>query len=258
LTAPGPPQPSIRLSPVTSTRVSDVVAERLEALIRDGSLCPGDRLPTEHELARQLGVGRTSVREGLGRLRALGLVEVRKGLGAFVAQPPAGDPLAEFARWTAAGAPQIEGLAEARIALEALAAALAAGRAGPEELERIDAGHRAHLAAADEGDVAALVRTDEAFHDAIMAAGGNPIVRRLYDVLIAELTDFRRGTLALPWAPARSVRGHAAILDAIRRGDAAAARGAMIEHLWVLYTEVGESAPGGVEGPALAPREAFG
>ena len=244
----------LRLAPVTSTRVSDVVAERIEALIGDGSLAPGDRLPTEHELARRLGVGRTSVREGLGRLRALGLIEVRKGRGAFVAEPPAGDPIIEFGRWTAAHAPEIEKLAEARIALEALAAALAASRAGPEDLERIAAGHRAHERAAGDGDVAALVHTDEAFHDAIMAASGNGLVRRLYDVLIAELTDFRRGTLALPWAPPRSVRGHAAVLGAIREGDARAARAAMIEHLWVLYTEVGESA----EGLELAPREAFG
>jgi GntR family transcriptional repressor for pyruvate dehydrogenase complex len=251
-------RPAIRLSPVLSTRVSDVVAERIEAAIRDGSLPPGARLPTEHELAKQLGVGRTSVREGLGRLRALGLVEVRKGLGAYVAEPPAGDPLTEFVRWSAEGAAQIEELAEARIALEALAAALAAGRAGPEDLERIEAGHGAHESAADDGDVAALVHTDEAFHDAIMGASGNSLVRRLYDVLIAELTDFRRGTLALPWAPQRSVRGHAAILDAIRRGDTAAARAAMIEHLWVLYTEVGESAKAGAEGLELAPREAFG
>ena len=105
----------LRLAPVTSTRVSDVVAERIEALIGDGSLAPGDRLPTEHELARRLGVGRTSVREGLGRLRALGLIEVRKGRGAFVAEPPAGDPIVEFGRWTAARAPEIEKLAEARI-----------------------------------------------------------------------------------------------------------------------------------------------
>jgi GntR family transcriptional repressor for pyruvate dehydrogenase complex len=250
--------PPLDLAPVATTRISDVVAERIEALIRDGSLKPGDRLPTEHELARQLGVGRTSVREGLGRLRALGLVEVRKGLGAYVIEPPAGDPLAEFARWTAEGAPRIEGLAEARIALEALAAALAAGRATPEDVERIEAGHRAHAEAAEGGEVAALVHTDEAFHDAIMYASCNPTVRRLYDVLIAELTDFRRGTLALPWAPARSVRGHEAILRSIRAGDSAAARAAMVEHLWVLYTEVGQTAPGGPDELALAPREAFG
>lgn len=120
------------------------------------------------------------------------------------------------------------------------------------------AAHAGHAAAASPGDVADLVRTDEAFHDALMAASGNPLVRRLYEVLIAELTDFRRRTLALPWAPERSVKGNAAILDGVRRGEAALARSAMIEHLWVLYTEVGESALAGAVGLNLAPREAFG
>ena len=88
-------------TPVSTERVSDVIAERLAAAIRDGTLQPGDRLPTEAELAREFQVGRTSVREGLQKLRAHGLIESRKGLGAFVTTPPASDPLADFARWTA-------------------------------------------------------------------------------------------------------------------------------------------------------------
>lgn len=84
------------LGPVATERVSDVIAQRLSAAIRDGLLKPGDRLPTEAELAREFQVGRTSVREGLQKLRAHGLIETRKGLGAFVI-----DPLADFARWTA-------------------------------------------------------------------------------------------------------------------------------------------------------------
>src|SRR6187200_2164784 len=88
------------LNPVSTERISDVIAERLATAIRDGTLNPGDRLPTEAELAREFQVGRTSVREGLQKLRAHGLIESRKGLGAFVTEPTS-DPLADFARWTA-------------------------------------------------------------------------------------------------------------------------------------------------------------
>jgi len=235
----------LALDPVVTQRVSDAIADRLAQAIRDGELTPGDRLPTEQELAREFQVGRTSVREGLQKLRAHGLIESRKGLGAFVAEPRPPDPLADFARWTTVNPRAIEELVEARFALEALAAALAALRATPDDLAALERHHRAHVEAGEHGDVAAVISTDEAFHTAIMVAGRNQLLARMYDLLITELTDFRRKTLALPWATGRSANGHAAILDAIRSADPAMARRAMIDHLWVLYAEVHESAAAG-------------
>src|SRR3954452_16134867 len=171
------------LNPVSTERISDIIAERLSAAIHDGTLKPGDRLPTEAELAREFQVGRTSVREGLQKLRAHGLIESRKGLGAFVTAPPARDPLTEFARWTASEPAAIEQLVEARIALETLAAALAALRATEAEidrLERLSVDHR------NADGTSALVPTDQAFHSAIMAAARNRFVSGAYDVLIGE------------------------------------------------------------------------
>src|SRR3954462_9347792 len=223
------------LNPVSTERVSDVIAERLSTAIRDGTLKPGDRLPTEAELAREFQVGRTSVREGLQKLRAHGLIKSRKGLGAFVTDAPASDPLADFARWTASDPAAIEQLVEARVALETLAAALAALRATDAEvaeLERLNMAHR------DAEDTTDLVTTDQAFHGAIMAAARNRFVSGAYEVLIHELTDFRQKTLALPWASDRSVKGHAAIVRAIRGRAPGEARKAMAEHLYVLYSEI--------------------
>jgi GntR family transcriptional regulator, transcriptional repressor for pyruvate dehydrogenase complex len=244
------------LNPVSTERVSDVIAERLTSAIRDGTLQPGDRLPTEAELAREFQVGRTSVREGLQKLRAHGLIESRKGLGAFVTAPPSRDPLAEFARWTASDPAAIEQLVEARVALETLAAALAAVRATEaeiSELERLNVEHRNAEETAD------LVATDQAFHAAIMAAARNRFVSGAYDVLIAELTAFREKKLAPPWASDRSVKGHAAIVRAIRGHEPRAAREAMAEHLWVLYAEIEETAAaeGRDPGLPLLPREAL-
>ena len=244
------------LNPVSTERVSDVIAERLTAAIRDGTLQPGDRLPTEAELARDFQVGRTSVREGLQKLRAHGLIESRKGLGAFVRAAPASDPLADFARWTASDPAAIEQLVEARVALETLAAALAALRATEAEVDELERLNIAHRNAEGTGD---LVTTDQAFHAAIMAAARNRFVSGAYEVLIHELTDFREKTLALPWASDRSVRGHEAIVRAIRGREPIEARKAMAEHLWVLYSEIEQAAAaeGRPPGLPLLPREAI-
>src|SRR3954471_16322908 len=161
------------LNPVTTERVSDLIAERLTTAISDGTLKPGDRLPTEAELAREFQVGRTSVREGLQKLRAHGLIASRKGLGAFVTEPPASDPLADFARWTASDPAAIEQLVEARVALETLAAALAALRATDAEIEALARLNDVHGAARG---TPALVASDQAFHHALMAASRNRFV----------------------------------------------------------------------------------
>ncbi len=230
--------------PVATTRVADVIADRLVRAIRDGALKPGDRLPTEAELAREFHVGRTSVREGLQKVRAYGLIESRKGLGAFVTEAAVEDPMAAFARWAARDPAAIEKLLETRIALEAPAAGLAAIRATEDDIAVIWEHQRAHAAADERQDVVALVESDQAFHTAILEAADNDTLSRLYGLLIPELTDFRRKTLALPWAASRSSQGHEMVVRAIERRDAAGAREAMGEHLWVLYTEVQESAAG--------------
>lgn len=242
--------------PIAPERISDVIAERLIEAIRTGTLKPGERLPTEQRLASEFGVGRTSVREGMQKLRALGLVETRKGLGAFVSAGKGADPLAELARWTAHDPASVVELLEARMAVETKAAALAAVRATDEDIARIERASAAPTGAA--GDVDALVEWDAAFHAAILAAGRNRVVTRLYEALIAELTDFRRRTLALPWAADRSARDHASIAKAIARRDPTGARRAMADHMWVLYTEILEAV--GSDGPSdlrPAPREAL-
>jgi DNA-binding GntR family transcriptional regulator len=76
--------------------------------------------------------------------------------------------------------------------------------------------------------------------------------------LIAELTDFRRRTLALPWASSRSADDHATIAEAIARGEPVRARAAMADHLWALYTDiVGSASAGGPAALAPAPRRAL-
>jgi DNA-binding FadR family transcriptional regulator len=230
---------------ITSASVADLVADRIADAIRSGTLKPGERLPSEVHMATAFAVGRTSIREGLQKLRALGLIETRKGLGAFVRapeEPMAGGeaPLAAFTRWATGDPASIVELLEARIGIETLAAALAAVRSSA--AERSELRRLATTTVADGDPVDGLMQWDEAFHAAILRASSNLFLGRLYDVLVAELASLRRQTLALPWAATRSSRDHLAIAAAIAAGDPSAARRAMADHLWALYADIVETA----------------
>jgi GntR family transcriptional repressor for pyruvate dehydrogenase complex len=214
----------------------DVIAERITATIANGTLKPGQRLPSEPTLAKQLQVGRTSLREALRKLSTLGVIEIVRGKGTFVCEPPADDPTTQYVKWSIAEGFALTELLEARIGLEATAAGLACTRATDDELAELNRLRIAHDDAHD-SDLYALVRTDEALHEAIILAAHNVVLAGLYKPLVPEMAEFRRRTLSLPHAQQRS-DDHRVMVDAISRRDPGAARKAIAEHLWIFYQEV--------------------
>lgn len=230
---------------------ADDVAYRILSEIRRGRYKPGDRLPTEPDLARRLGVGRTSVREGLGQLRMLGIVEVRRGVGTYVRQRQQADAQLAFHEWTATNQYEIIDLFEVRMALEASAAALAAQRTSTVDvadlMDRAQAHAQAHLG----GDLSALVGTDEAFHGALVSTSQNAALQRVYDGLVSQFREYRRKSLALEGASERSSRDHLAIVEAVRQRDPAEARAAVLRHLGSLYRELIHAGRIGLDGSVL-------
>ncbi len=107
------------LSPIRPRQRYEQVADRLAADIRAGRLVPGERLPSERDLARRLEVGRASVREAIAALQVAGMLETRPGAGSFVAVGAA-----ERSRETHDASPS--DLLEARAMLEPAVARLAA------------------------------------------------------------------------------------------------------------------------------------
>src|SRR5688572_21084969 len=126
-------------------------------------------------------------------------------------------------------------------------------------LAAIDGLYQAHEAGEPIEGVTRVVYLSPRFHDALLAAGGNALLEKMCAMVLPELVDFRRNTHALPGAPARSGRGHAAIVEAIHRHDSDGARSAMIDHLWWLYERVQQtvreaSNPGARDPAHVAPR----
>lgn len=219
-----------QLKPVPRASLSDGIVDQITALIAGGALKPGDRIPSEKELCRQFSVGRTSVREALRSLSALGVLESHAGDGTFVSQS-AGLPLQRSLRYAVLlDATQIEDLVEARLTLESQLAALAARRRSQTDLEAI-AEAIAGMRRARE-DHESYLACDLQFHLAIARAAGNSILQTMLETTRGYLQTWIRETLASSKRRAAlSITEHRRILQSIEERDEDAASAAMRAHL---------------------------
>jgi GntR family transcriptional regulator, transcriptional repressor for pyruvate dehydrogenase complex len=217
--------------------LADRLAAQLVAQIERGDSAPGDRLPTEAQMALAHDVSRSVVREAVHRLKARGLLVSRQGSGVFVAQASVGRSL-EFDAAVLESASAVVQVVEVRRALEIEMAALAAQRATRSQLLALRRALTAiDTAAAAGGDG---VAEDLAFHRVIGEATGNPQFSLLLSFLEQYLRDgmhLTRGRLAQRADFMDAVRKeHIQIVDAIESRDARAARRAATTHL--LHSEL--------------------
>jgi len=229
------------VAPIKSTRIYEEIVRQVKAMIGEGKLKGGDRLPPERDLAEKFVVSRTSVREALRALESLGLVEIRPGEGTFVRQVSIDALIEPLALLMVSQREAIGELFEARRLLEPSLAALAATRATPEEIqemERILDEQAKEIAVGRTG-----LAQDAQFHAAIGTAAHNRAITRIAHAVMDLLTQSREESLNTPGRPTRSHEDHRRVLAAIHRRDAEAARAAMLEHIEAVEQLV--SGPGG-------------
>lgn len=213
-----------------SGHLAERIVTQVQELIRSERLKPGDRLPSERELAGLLNVSRPVLREALRILVANGQLSVRHGRGVFIERP-----IAEQDLRAALAAEQV-GLQELfamREVLELAAAVWAAENAQPEDVSELadTLGRLDEAAAEDNPDFAALQQLDSAFHRKIVETARNRFLRQTVGVLQEMMHASMHTTLAVPGRLATSKRDHHAVLDAIGRGDSDGAKEAMRAHL---------------------------
>jgi GntR family transcriptional repressor for pyruvate dehydrogenase complex len=217
---------------LVTERLSDRLAALLRGQIDTGALRPGDRLPTEQQLAHAHGVSRTVVREAVHQLRSRNLVLARQGSGVYVAAAPQNLPLA-FDPSVLESVHSVVHVVEVRRVLEGEMAALAAERASRSQIADL----RRALKAIDVAAVAGHdgVAEDLSFHRLIGEATGNPQFSKLLGFLEQYLREgmrITRGNEARRIDFMDAVRSeHRAIVDAIAAHDPAAARRRATEHL---------------------------
>jgi GntR family transcriptional repressor for pyruvate dehydrogenase complex len=225
-------QPEIGAWPIRRSKVSEVAAERLEALIRDGTFLPGTALPSERELARIFEVGRTSIREALYALHRQGLVRLRNGERPEVTTPTPGTLIAELsgaARYFLAQPDGVEHFQEARALFETGIARLAAERATDDDVAKLRAALDANIASC--GDFEQFQRTDVAFHYMLAKITGNPIYTAVHEGLVEWLTSQRTVSLRIPGAEDDAIEAHRLIFEGVALRDPDAAGRAMSDHL---------------------------
>ena len=212
-----------KMEPINRTRAFRTTRveayDALRASIISLQRTPGQRL-SEAELARELGVSRTPVREAIIQLRTEGLVEVAPQMGSFVSKISVRDVReAQFARE----------------ALECAAVRVAAERIDADAAGRLHENLASQRAAQMSADLEQFYRLDEEFHRELVATSGYPGISDLLDRSRAHLNRLRRLSLPVPDVIEGLIDQHSAVVDALELNDADQAEAELRHHLRGVY-----------------------
>jgi GntR family transcriptional regulator, transcriptional repressor for pyruvate dehydrogenase complex len=203
---------------VRKNKVYEEVAHQIERLILK-KLQPGDKLPSERELAELLKVSRSSIRDAIRGLELRGMVE-----------PPAVESVANpFENPLKRRREMVTEFLDFRKMLEPPLAARAATHASADEISEMEEILQRQAEKQSRGDAA--VAEDAEFHYSIALASGNGVVLKVLDIIMDLLRDTRERSLQVEGRPQKSLAGHRRILAAIKRHDADGAKSAMRRHI---------------------------
>ena len=203
------------MNPLNKTNLADIAVEAIRGEILAHRWAVGEKLPNEARLSAMLSVSRGTVREAVRALVSQGYLETRQGSGTYVVS--AADTLGPLTMARRAG---LRDQYEARLALDAQAARLAALRRTPETVAHL----RMLLAERGNahGDKAGFIARDFAFHRAVIAASQNAVLVGMYDFFSTLIAETIEASLSEE-LPEPDAAAHAAIVDAIESGDPQAA-----------------------------------
>jgi GntR family transcriptional regulator, transcriptional repressor for pyruvate dehydrogenase complex len=213
---------------VRRDKVYEGVARQIERLILK-KLQPGDKLPSERDLAEILAVSRSSIRDAIRSLELMGMVEPRQGAGTIVREISSDSLVNPLANARKRKEEMVGELLDFRKMLEPSLAARAATRVSPSEIGEMQEILQRQEEKLRRGE--STIAEDSEFHYAIALASGNSVVRKVLDILMDLLRDSRERSLQVDGRPQKSLAGHRRIFAAINRHDAEAARMAMQRHI---------------------------
>lgn len=218
-------------TPIKTAKISDELYKQILSLISSGRLEPAEKLPSEREIATDLGISRQSVREALYRAAVRGLIEVRQGEGSFVLssveellKPPLVTLLTQQAE-------RVFEFLEIRSLIEGWCAEKAAETAGARDLEKMQQllSKMERLSPKDRK----WEQTDMEFHFALVTATHNVIAIHIMEALKIDFVSFFDFRQNLPKMDEKDLllKHHYEVYQAIKRGDASSAKKKILDHL---------------------------
>lgn len=235
----------VGIQSVQRRRLYEDIVQNFHSLIRQGVLQHGARLPSERMLAEQFNVSRSSVREAIRSLELQGLVVSRRGSGTFINTEAIESVVALLASTLSAGNETMKEIFEVRHLLEPQIAAVAATRAGLDEVQRMADTLEEQQQQLEKGESG--VDADTAFHFALASATHNSALVKVVSAVEDILKLSRDRSLQEPGRAKRSLVSHRQILEKVKVGDAEGARVAMEYHL----TSVEPAVPGAHQQPTF-------
>ena len=212
------------LKPVSRVTLGEQVASQLADQIAEGRWRVGEKLPTESELCATLGIGRSTLREALKSLAFVGMIRMKPGEGTYVA----GNSLYLAERVLARGAQvtekQIEDVGEARLVIETEMAALAAERAEPADLDRLESLLAEMGRCLEIGDGVGYTNLDVEFHLTIARCSKNLVLEDVLGRIRGALQDWIAKSQELPGVKENAQGQHAKIMQALRQRNPERAR----------------------------------
>ncbi len=223
---------SFDVQPVRRRKLYEEIVERIEQLMLEGHLAPGDQLPSERDLMTRFRVGRTAVREALFALNRMGLISLQNGERALVTRPTPKILLGELSgavRHMLAAPDGIRHFQNARALFETALARDAAANATEDDLGRLEAALERNREALGNAD--AFIASDVAFHYVLAEMPRNPIFTALHAAIAEWLQEQRATSVHEHGSPDAAFRAHRRIFLAIQARDVDEAERAMRDHL---------------------------
>jgi GntR family transcriptional repressor for pyruvate dehydrogenase complex len=230
---------------VEPRKVSSIAAEQIVEAIQRGDYPVGSKLPSEFDLAEQMGVSRPSIREALSALQAMSIVESRPGSGNYVLRAPSSHDETHAVHMIESESGCLE-VMDARRAFEPPVAAMVAESGSENDLVGLREAVAIMRDHAARNDFDAYFDADKAFHVALAGATGNPLVEAALAPLLQTMEqhvyrEFTRHYYLKNVDDLQQVVDlHAEIVDAIEAGDGRAAETKMVEH-WSRMREIWEA-----------------
>jgi GntR family transcriptional repressor for pyruvate dehydrogenase complex len=221
--------------PVEGRDIPRLIEKQIKSLVLKGRLLPGDKLPSQRRLVRELQVSRSSLREGLQMLETSGIVKIIPGKGTYIQQPRvSADYLNETILGSWSGSDEekmVSELFETRRLLEVEAAGMAAQRATARSIEKIQECLDRLTSMVEMRNIEGMAEADIEFHRSIFIAADNGLLLALIDSIAESLRETRKFAFRLSGGLPQTRERHDAILKAIQARDPDRARATMAVHL---------------------------